>query len=169
MTKVAVFGNTGSEKSTLAKQRVTEQQLPHLDLDTLAWKPELPPQREELAVSKAKIEAFTSARDSWVIEGCYADLLTLIVAESSEAIFLDLPVTACVANARRRPWEPHKYSSKAAQDGNLDMLVDWIGQYPERRDDFSRSSHQALFDAFKGKKTLLISNRGQSESPGKAG
>ncbi len=164
MNKVAVFGNSGSGKSTLAKQLVAERQLAHLDLDTLAWKPESPPQREELANSKAKIEAFIAANDSWVIEGCYADLLALIVAQSSEIVFLDLPVTACVANARRRPWEPHKYSSKAAQDGNLDMLVDWIGQYPVRRDDFSRSSHQALFDAYKGEKTLRTSNTSESGS-----
>jgi hypothetical protein len=37
---------------------------------------------------------------------------------------MNLPVAACIENARKRPWEPHKYASKAEQDKNLDRLID---------------------------------------------
>ena len=87
-----------------------------------------------------------------MVEGCYADLLELASAQASEMVFLDLPVTACISNARSRPWEPHKYDSKEAQDANLGMLLDWIGEYYRRDDVCSREAHRALFDSFKGSK-----------------
>ncbi len=148
VSRVVIFGNSGSGKSTRARSLG----LPHLDLDTLAWEPGLPPTRRELAASTADIETFVAANPTWVIEGCYADLLDLVVPDATDVIFLDLSVEACVANARARPWEPHKYESREAQDANLDMLVDWIRQYPVRDDTFSRDAHEALFDRAAGRK-----------------
>jgi hypothetical protein len=93
-----------------------------------------------------------------VIEGCYADLLELAAPLATEAIFLNLPVAQCQANARGRPWEPHKYSSPAAQDANLAMLLEWIAAYPERDDVLSLRAHRELFDAFSGQKKELTEN-----------
>lgn len=158
MKKVVIFGNSGSGKSTLAQQLREEEGLSHLDLDTIAWLPSSPPERKPLAESKREIEFFTSVNEGWVIEGCYADLLEIVLPDSSEIIFLNLPAEACVANAKNRPWEPHKYESKEAQDANLEMLIAWIAQYPERSDTFSRSAHEALFNGYKGKKIMYTSN-----------
>jgi hypothetical protein len=127
--------------------------LKHLDLDTLAWIPTVPPRRKALADSKQEIDAFLRSSASWVIEGCYADLIEMALPQATEIIFMDLPVDACIANARQRPWEPHKYESKKAQDDNLNMLIDWISRYAEREDTFSRSAHVGLFESFSGKKT----------------
>lgn len=79
---------------------------------------------------------------------------------STEIIYLDLSVEACQSNARRRPWEPHKYASKAAQDDNLDMLIEWIGEYDKRNDCFSRRAHERLFETYPGKKTRTTANPG---------
>jgi len=76
---------------------------------------------------------------------------------------MNLPVEACISNARFRPWEPHKYSSKQEQDKNLAMLIDWIAKYEERDDTFSFASHQALFNNYSGKKRMLTSNEQTSE------
>ena len=38
----------------------------------------------------------------------------------------------CLANCRARPWEPHKYASKAQQDEKLAFLLDWVAAYYER-------------------------------------
>ena len=92
-----------------------------------------------------------------MIEGCYADLLALVLARCTRLVFLDPGVDACIANARLRPWEPHKYASKQAQDANLDMLIGWIRDYETRTDEFSRAAHRALFDGFAGDKTELRS------------
>ncbi|RLT92129.1 AAA family ATPase [Ketobacter sp.] len=155
---ILIFGNSGSGKSTLAQKLCAQYDLAHLDLDVIAWKPGLPPARMPLAESGALIERFVAEHAGWVIEGCYADLLEMLLGRCNELIFLDLPVAMCIENARKRPWEPHKYESKAAQDANLEMLIQWIAQYPERSDTFSRAAHRALFERFDGNKTLLELN-----------
>lgn len=159
MSKIVIFGNSGSGKSTFANALVEQQGLAHLDLDTVAWKPVMPPQRESLEVSHEAIKAFTQVHSSWVIEGCYADLLELVLEQAEQLIYLNLPVELCMENARQRPWEPHKYESKEAQDANLAMLLDWIGQYQKRQDTFSQLAHQKLFDEFSGNKTMYTSNQ----------
>lgn len=103
-----IFGNSGAGKSTLAKAIAREAGLAHLDLDTLAWEPVMPPQRKSLAESARLIKDFTTANESWVIEGCYADLLELLAEVADKIIFMNLAVELCQANARARPWEPHK-------------------------------------------------------------
>jgi adenylate kinase family enzyme len=134
--RILVFGNSGYGKSTLAQRLGRERGLAHLDLDTLAWLPEMPPRRQPLAASARAIDEFTAQHDTWVIEGCYTDLLRLLTAAATELIFMDLAVEVCVENARQRPWEPHNHASKAAQDANLAMLIDWIRAYPPARMNF---------------------------------
>lgn len=158
LRRVVIFGNSGSGKSTLANEIASSERLAHLDLDTLAWKPTVPPERRSLLESRESIDAFIESEEGWVIEGCYSDLINMVLPRSTEIIYLDLPVDDCIANARRRPWERHKYESQEAQDANLPMLIDWIAKYPERNYTFSRSSHRALFAGYDGKKTMHTSN-----------
>ena len=158
MRKILIFGNSGSGKSTLAKQLCDAKALSHLDLDTLAWTNTVPPQRKELPESIVKIQCFTEANEAWVVEGCYADLLEQLLPCCDEIIFMNLPVESCIANARNRPWEPHKYDSKAAQDANLDMLIEWIKQYEHRADEFSYLAHRRIFDGFTGRKREFNAN-----------
>ncbi len=159
MPNILIFGNSGSGKSTLAKELCSSGALAHLDLDTLAWKPSAPPERMPLDASKALINKFVNTHQSWVIEGCYTDLLEMVLDKSTEIIFLDLPIEICVANAKSRPWEPHKYESKEAQDANLEMLISWISQYPERNDTFSQGAHNSLYKNYPNKKRRILSNR----------
>ena len=158
MRRIVIFGNSGSGKSTLARELGEAEKLAHLDLDTIAWMPTSPPARKPINEAKVEIDAFLNSNSQWVVEGCYSDLLEIVIPEASEIIFLNLPVETCIANAKRRPWEPHKYESKEAQDSNLQMLISWIAQYPDRDDTFSMSSHKALYDGYEGKKTMYTSN-----------
>jgi adenylate kinase family enzyme len=135
-----------------------ESALPHLDLDTIAWQATSPPTRKPLSESETKINDFIANNQNWLVEGCYSDLLQLVLVHADEVIFLNLPVKDCIENAKNRPWEPHKYKSKQAQDLNLEMLLQWISQYPEREDHFSQKAHTALFNDFSGKKHMYISN-----------
>jgi adenylate kinase family enzyme len=151
--RVVIFGNSGAGKSTLAKQLVRGHGLSHLDLDTLAWLPASPPTRKPVPTSASEIEAFIKKNDRWVIEGCYADLLELVAPHCSEMIFLNPGVEACIRNCQSRPWEPHKYASKEAQNANLEMLIEWVRNYPTHRDEFSLEAHRRLFDQFQGAKT----------------
>jgi len=158
MYRIVVFGNSGSGKSTLARQFSSKHGLAHLDLDTLAWQDTSPPARRPIEDSFAEITQFVSTHQSWVIEGCYSDLLSLATKTASEVIFLNPGVGTCMANCRNRPFEPHKYQSQEEQDKNLDMLLDWVREYPERVDEFSLKSHQKLYSDFAGKKTEYLSN-----------
>jgi len=158
MKRIIIFGNSGSGKSTLAMQYASKKNLTHLDLDILAWEDTNPPTRKVLKDSAAIINQFIEKNKSWVIEGCYSDLLSVALNNATEIIFLNLDIETCIKNCKKRPWEPHKYQSIEKQNENLEMLLDWVKQYPIRKDEFSLESHQHLFNTFDGHKTEYNSN-----------
>lgn len=158
MKKILIFGNSGSGKSTLAKKLRVSFDLPHLDLDILAWEETQPPTRKELSKSISTLDIFMSKHNSWVIEGCYADLLTYVSQRANEIIFLNPGNEVCIERCKSREWEPHKYESKDAQDKNLDMLIDWVKEYDKREDEFSLKSHKSLFSSYLGKKIEVTNN-----------
>ncbi len=159
MSKILVFGNSGSGKSTFSKFMARKLGLAHLDLDVLAWLPTSPPQRMSIEESKGKINDFIAEHESWVVEGCYTDLLAILKHEASEIVFMDLTIEQCIANAKNRPWEPHKYASKESQDANLNMLINWIRDYKVRSDSFSYESHRRFYELFQGKKVTYTENQ----------
>jgi len=158
MRKIVIFGNSGSGKSTFAKHMSEKHNIAHLDLDTLAWQDTQPPARQPIKLAQQSIKHFLDTHSNWVIEGCYSDLIEYLLPECNEIYFLNLPIEACIENAKARPWEPHKYETKEQQDANLDMLIDWIKQYPKREDEFSLNAHQHIFSHFRGTKHMYVNN-----------
>ena len=108
--------------------------------------------------SERALLRFIEASDGWVIEGCYSGLLKLAASHCTELVFLNPGVEACVANCEARPWEPHKYESREAQDANLRMLLDWVREYETREDEFSLREHRRLSDTHGGPKAEYTSN-----------
>lgn len=158
MERIVVFGNSGSGKSTLAKALATLYQVPHLDLDVIAWKADQPGVRASHEESLRELMYFMNRGDYWVIEGCYSELLKEAARHCTEMIFLNPGVEVCVENCRARPWEPHKYPNRESQDANLMMLLGWVREYEVREDEFSLLEHRKLFDAHVGKKVEYKSN-----------
>ena len=158
MKKILIFGNSGSGKSTLAKKLKTSFYLQHLDLDVLAWEDTQPPTRKALDESISSLDIFMSKHNSWVIEGCYTDLLAYVSQKANEIIFLNPSNEVCIERCKSREWEPHKYESKDAQDKNLDMLMEWVNDYDNREDETSLKSHKSLFLSFLRKKTEVTNN-----------
>ncbi len=158
MRRILVFGNSGSGKSTVAARLASTSGMAHLDLDSLAWLATQPPQRMPLTESLRAIDDFTAANESWVVEGCYTDLLQALAAEATEILFMNLSIEQCQQNARRRPWEPHKYESREVQDANLEMLLAWIAEYESRDDVFSLAAHTKFYEDFPGTKTRVPCN-----------
>lgn len=150
MPRILIFGNSGAGKSTMARRLSDELGLPRLDLDLLAW--DEPGRRRPLEASAADIRAFTDRHPDWVIEGCYGDLVELVVPLCTEMRFLNPGVEACVANCRARPWEPEKYPTPEEQDEMLEFLVRWVREYETRDDEYSLARHRRIFDAFQGPK-----------------
>jgi adenylate kinase family enzyme len=153
--RLVLIGNSGSGKTTLAGRLSSKHGLSHLDLDPLAWLPTKPPRRRPIAATREVVLSFVDSHGGWVIEGCYADLAAMVLPHCTQLVFLNPGVEACVEHARARPWEPHKYPSKEAQDANLGMLLRWIRDYPARDDELSLGAHRALFDGYAGEKVEL--------------
>lgn len=150
--KLLVFGNSGSGKSTFARAAAARHGLAHLDLDSIVWEP------GKVAVERPRGEVlrslgeFLDANERWVIEGCYGELVEVAAARCTELYFLDPGLEVCLANNLRRPWEPHKYASKAAQDEMLAALQSWVTSYYTRDDAWSHRAHVRIFEAHSGAK-----------------
>ena len=158
MSRIVIFGNSGSGNSTLAAALAREGGVEHLDLDTLAWNKMSPTQRTSLTECRNDLARFIQANDEWVIEGCYSDLLSLPISHCNKLIFLNPGIETCIRNCRSRPWEPHKYSSVQAQNQNLEMLIRWVREYETRDDEFSLRRHRQLFAEFDGEKVEYTDN-----------
>lgn len=155
--KVLVFGNSGSGKSTLAKKLAEEHGLAHLDLDSIVWEPGKIAVQLPAHMIAASLAAFLSEHDRWAIEGCYGELVQSASHHCTELVFLNPGLETCLEHNRKRPWEPHKYASKEAQDGMLENLQIWVTGYYERQDQWSYHAHRRIFDSFAGHKIEHLS------------
>lgn len=148
--RVLVMGNSGSGKSWRARELAQQHALAHLDLDTIYFVPGKVAVQRPMPEVLADLRGFIGAHAQWVVEGCYGDVIEAALPFCSELVFMNPGKDACLANNRRRPWEPHKYASQEAQDAMLPFLLDWVGKYYQRDDNCSYAFHQQVFDAFKG-------------------
>jgi adenylate kinase family enzyme len=150
--RIAILGNSGSGKSTLARRLAGADGITVLELDAIVWEPgkvAVPRKPEDV---QADLERFIAENESWIIEGCYGDLLARALPFCTEFIFLNPGEATCLANNRKRPWEPHKYDSAEAQNAMLDYLLAWVKDYYIRDDQCSLANHRRLFDSYAGKK-----------------
>ena len=155
--RVLIFGNSGSGKTTLAKKMSQEHGLPHLDLDSIVWEPgQVAVQRAPEAVA-ASLSTFLAGNPSWVIEGCYGELVQAASSHCTELVFLNPGLETCLKHNQARPWEPHKYASKQAQDEMLENLQAWVAGYYGREDQWSYQAHRRIFDSFAGPKSERLS------------
>ena len=151
--RVLVFGNSGSGKSTYAHALAARHGLPHLDLDSIVW------EANQIAVQRAperiqaSLQQFLNGSDSWVIEGCYGELVEAVMSHCTELVFLNPGLETCLENNRRRPWEPHKYASLEQQNAMLAHLQAWVAEYYTRSGPWSYAAHRCIFDAYTGAKT----------------
>jgi adenylate kinase family enzyme len=151
--RILVYGNSGSGKTTYAQALAAAHGLAHLDLDTIVWEPgQIAVPRDPQAIA-ASLYAFLAAEPRWVIEGCYGELVESAAPHCTELIFLNPGRDACLANNRRRPWEPHKYASIEQQDAMLATLQAWVAEYYTRDDAWSYAAHRRIFAAHDGAKS----------------
>lgn len=156
--RIAIVGNSGSGKSTLAAQIAACHALRSLDLDAVAWEPGRVAVPRDPAEASRDVASFCEGEARWVVEGCYASLVEAALRHGPILLFLDPGVEACLANCRDRPWEPHKYTSKAEQDERLAFLLSWAEEYYRREGEMSLGAHRALFESYPGPK-LRVTGR----------
>lgn len=148
--KVILLGNAGAGKSTLSGKLMAKQPAARLSLDEVAFQEGT--ERRPLPESIAEARRFIAQHESWIIEGCYADIIEPILAECEELIFLNPGVETCVTHCRTRPWEQEKFGTIQEQDENLENLIAWVRSYETRTDEYGLHRHRALYESFQGKK-----------------
>jgi adenylate kinase family enzyme len=153
--RIAIIGNSGSGKSTLAQRLAKAYGAQVVDLDTVAWEPGEIARPRSAESAAADVRSFCESVETWIVEGCYATLVGVALEYQPHLLFLDPGVEQCLANCRARPWEPHKYSSKAEQDEKLAFLLSWVADYYRRDGEMSHQGHQALFQSYIGPKQRL--------------
>jgi adenylate kinase family enzyme len=153
--RIAILGNSGSGKSTLAQAVAARLGAEVLDLDTVAWQPGEVAVPRAAAEARADLEAFCGRCAAWVAEGCYGELIAALLPRAPLLVFLEPGEAACVAHCRARPWEPHKYASRAEQEQRLGFLLEWVAGYYTRGDSMSLRAHRALYEGYAGRKCML--------------
>lgn len=153
--RIAIIGNSGSGKSTLARRLADEHKIETIDLDEVYWLPDQPGVARSPADAEAVLRSRLKEHSGWVIEGCYETLIGAIEDLNPSLIWLEPGEETCRQHCRERPWEPHKYPSKEAQDANLELLLDWVSDYYQRDGAMSFKAHDAFFQAWTGDKEKL--------------
>ncbi|ELR97254.1 dephospho-CoA kinase [Gloeocapsa sp. PCC 73106] len=92
----AIIGNCGSGKTTLAKKLSQSAQIPILDLDTIAWTQGSTPVRQPIDVVKIRLQKFCLSQSNWIVEGCYGDLIEIVLKWKPELIFLNPGEAVCL-------------------------------------------------------------------------
>ncbi len=151
--KLILLGNAGSGKSTLSKRIISRELAVRLSLDEVAFHNGA--ERRPLKESIADVEEFIQSHNSWIIEGCYADIIEGVLHKCDELIFLNPGIETCIAHCRSRPWEPEKFKSRQEQDKNLNTLIEWVQSYEHRTDEYGLSRHKNLYESFNGNKREL--------------
>ena len=148
--RLFVIGNSGAGKTTLAAALAEDLGRARVDLDEVAFLDQAGTRRP-IADSLARLRG-RSGLETAAVEGCYADLIEAMATARDHLIWLDLDVAACQANARERPFEPHKWPSAEAQEAFVPKLLEFIAGYETSPDPTGRPAHRALFERFVGTK-----------------
>ncbi len=155
--RLAILGNSGSGKSSLARALGVATEVPVLDLDTIAWEPQSEPVLRPTHIAAKLVREFCEQSDGWIIEGCYADLILVAQEFSARLLFLNPGLEACIANCKARPWEPHKFSTPEKQNEQLQFLLSWVAEYDTREGNLSLQGHRQCFASYTGPKRELTS------------
>jgi len=148
--KTILLGNAGAGKSTLSRKLITKQPAARLSLDEVAF--QAGTERRPVQDSIEDVKRWIADNESWIIEGCYASIIEPLLECCDELIFLNPGVDACIAHCRSIPWEPEKFGSRQEQDENLENLIQWVGSYESRTDEYGLFRHRELYNSFHGKK-----------------
>src|SRR3989344_5259852 len=123
--KISIIGNVGSGKTTLAKKISEKLNIPHIQLDRIWF--EVGGLKTENRHGEGKEYVRTTIREkvdqltlqpSWVSDGWYKRIQTMITERADMLIFLDIPIWRRMFNHFRRMF----FSDRHPELGKWDDL-----------------------------------------------
>ena len=158
--RIQVVGTSGSGKSTLAGTIARELGLPHLELDSIHHQPgwtALPEPEFRKAVNQ-----FT-AQDSWVIDGNYSAVRSIMDERITHIIWLDYPRWFVMWRLIRRTFK-RAVTRQELWNGNREDASAWLSRDPEENillwawttHERNRERYEALFAGLPGVTKMRI-------------
>jgi adenylate kinase family enzyme len=125
--RVSVVGNSGSGKSTVARELAAALGVPYLELDSVFHQPGWEPLPED--EFRRVVEA-AAAGDSWVMDGNYSAVRPLVWARADTVVWLDLPKWIVM---RRVVWRTLRRAVTRQElwNGNREPLRNFLTWAPE--------------------------------------
>lgn len=100
--RICVIGISGSGKTTLAHKVSQRFAIPYVELDALYWKPNWTKTPED--IFQKRVEQFIST-DSWIVDGNYSEVRTLLWCRANLVIWLDYSLPVIMGRLLRRTWQ----------------------------------------------------------------
>ena len=160
MQRILIIGNSGSGKTTFAKQLAEKLRLPLVHLDKLFWNGNWE------HVSREEFDALLQAeldKPQWIIDGNFDRTLPHRLQYCDHVFFFDLPTWVCLWGITKRVFTNY---GKTRQDMG--------GNCPERFDrnktalcrsvlSFNRQHRQSYYQLLKNRNVTIFRSRKQAD------
>ncbi len=137
--KIRILGNSGSGKTTVARELGQYFNIPVLHMDSIAFIPNSDFVKREKEAIVADVSTFVTTNNEWIIEGNYTSTISEVFNVPDIIVFIDLPVEQSLYNYEQRHLE-FKGRSRPEHPGLIETdkqeMIDWINSYPERKPKF---------------------------------
>jgi len=126
--RVSVVGNSGSGKSTMARELAARLGVPHLELDSVYHQPGWEPLPED---EFRRLVTAKTNENGWVIDGNYSAVRSIVWTRADTVVWLDPPRWTVM---RRVAWRTVRRAATRQElwNGNREPLSNFLTWDPEQ-------------------------------------